>query len=123
MKMNFLFVIGVLLVVPSVVLTVPVASPNDVTRSEIDKTGSPIYDFLIDYFERLLVFLRTIRTGSPEPPIAEIMPNGAGCADCDTINAFNPFGNMIQQVNQLVQSMNKYVRQLSLEANKIATHG
>lgn len=118
------FTFALILALSSVALGAPAPDPaNELARSDIDKTGLPIYDFLIDYFERLIVFLRTVRTGDPNPQIAEIMPNGAGCADCDTINAFNPFGQMMKQLNTWMSSMNKYVQNISREANRIATNG
>lgn len=93
------------------------------TKSELDQTGMPIYDFLIDYLERFLTILRTLRTGNPEPQISEIMPNGAGCADCDTVNALNPLSPFVKQMQNLVTTLNQYAQAISKQANRIAING
>lgn len=102
---------------------VPLRADSTDEKSQMDKKGSPIQDLLIDNLERIIVFLRILRTGSPNPPIAEVMPNGAGCADCDTVNAFNPFGALFRQLQILVRSMNRYIQAVSKQNNRVTSTG
>ena len=38
------------------------------------------------------------------------IPNGGGCADCETVSSLNPFNAVVSSVTNLVNALNNYLR-------------
>ena len=74
-------------------------------KSEMDKTGIPGLDEVMSMLDGVLRALRGTR-GSKEE-IKNPMGNGAGCVDCDSFNGMNPFTAIFDQINTLVNSLNR----------------
>lgn len=82
-------------------------------KSQIDETGIPPVDYLINGLEQVIKVLRATRIssaganvvssgdGKSGDPLAVTHENGAGCADCDTIAALIPISGLLESMQRL----------------------
>lgn len=79
-------------------------------RSDLDKTGIPGLDEVMSILEGVLKALRGGSRGSTnEEVIKNPIGNGAGCADCDSLQEMNPFTAVFDQINTLITSLTRAV--------------
>lgn len=82
--------------------------------SETNRASNPISSIFLsafyDYLSNIEQFVRVLMNMSTMDRMKPAVPNGGGCADCDTMAALNPAQGLVSSLTALVSALNSYLR-------------